>query len=293
MDNVLTVDVEDWYQTSDFDFPISTWCTFPDRVVDNTLRLLDLFDQYQHKGTFFVLGCVAQEHPQLVREIAARGHEVASHGGWHQMWTRMTLEEIAADARWSKDLLEQLAGCAVQAFRAPSWSLSPQNVRALQALEEVGYRVDSSLQPFRTPLSGFPQAPTEPFHPVIGGVRLELVEVPSTVIRRGPLRIPFAGGLYLRVWPTAILRRLVAWHNQTAPAMVYVHPWEVDPRQPRLPCSPLVRFAHYHGLQRTEDRLHALLAASRFIRLCDWVATHSFPDVSIGGRQDSTASAGN
>ncbi|MDQ0190118.1 DUF3473 domain-containing protein [Alicyclobacillus cycloheptanicus] len=283
MQNALTVDVEDWYQTSDFDFPLQTWDRFEDRVDANTRKLLDLFDGFGVKGTFFVLGCVAKKHPGLVTEIVSRGHELASHGGWHQMLTRMTLAEIRSDLTWSKALLEDLSGQAVTAFRAPSWSVSHQNLEVLALLEELGFRVDSSLQPFRTPLSGMKGVPHHPFHPVVGGRRLNLVEFPSCVARLFGTAFPFSGGLYLRILPVGIITAMLRRVNRERAGMVYVHPWEVDVQQPRITRSPVIRLTHYYHLRTTERKLQRLLAQFQFGRLQDVVAGQDVPDVELAG----------
>lgn len=281
MDTVLTVDVEDWYQTSDFNFPVDTWGAYEDRVEKNTYELLELFDRRAAKATFFVLGCVGYAHPKLVQDIADAGHEVGCHGGWHQMLTRMTPLEVRKDLVWSKALLEDLSGKPVTAFRAPSWSISWDNLYVLILLEELGFEVDSSLQPFRTPLSGVAKVPRRPFHPVVQGKALRLLEFPSCVDQVLGLNIPFSGGLYLRMMPTAIVDALLQRVRRRGPSMVYVHPWEFDPEQPHLTKSPLIELTHYYGLSSTKRKLEHLLNKFTFCRLSDVAAAHTFPKMTL------------
>lgn len=279
--NALTVDVEDWYQTSDFNFPVTTWGNYEDRVDGNTRRVLDLFDEFGVKGTFFVLGCVAEKSPQLLREILARGHEIGSHGGWHQMLTQMSWDEITDDIRYGKRILEDISGQSVKYFRAPSWSLSPRTYRVLELLESEGFMCDSSLQPFHTPLSGVRGAPHFPFRPALNGKVLNLIEYPSTVLKFGRGTLPFAGGLYLRVLPTFFIQWALRKVNAQRPGMVYVHPWEFDPDQPRITNSPLLRFTHYYHLTATEPKLRALFKQFDFGPLGDVIQDRKFPVVSL------------
>jgi len=275
--NVMTVDVEDWYQTSDFNFPVTEWSRFERRVEVNTNRILDLFGEYQIKATFFVLGCVAREFPEMVKDIVKRGHEVGSHGTWHQLLTRMTLEDIRRDISDSKHLLEDLTGTAVTCYRAPSWSISSQRYEILTLLDEMGFQVDSSLQPFRTPLSGISNAPIDPFHPIVAGRELRLLEFPPTVLHWGGRNIPFSGGLYMRVWPKWMVKRCLQQVNCIGrTGMVYLHPWEFDVHQPRTRCSSLTRFTHYYNLQSTEAKLRMLLEEFQFHRLCDEISNSSY-----------------
>ncbi|MCL6547573.1 MAG: DUF3473 domain-containing protein [Alicyclobacillus sp.] len=280
----FTVDVEDWYQTSDLNLPYDTWSDRERRVEHNTHRLLDLLDTHGGQATFFVLGCVAAEHPGLVREIVRRGHELACHGYGHRMLTHMTPEEIRTDVQHAKSLLEDVGGVPVVSYRAPSWSLESRNCYVLALLEDLGFQVDSSLQPFRTPLSGMANAPLTPFHPVVGGRRLSIVEVPSTVHQLGPVRYPFSGGLYLRLWPI----RFVAWSLRQAAksrlSMVYVHPWEIDPGQPDIAPSRLIRFTHYHNLASTEAKIRHLLSAFTARPLRECLVGQHFPPRALDTR---------
>ncbi|KEO81463.1 polysaccharide deacetylase family protein [Tumebacillus flagellatus] len=282
MKNALTVDVEDWYMTSDFSFDVSTWNQYEDRVVGNTMRLVELFAHYKVQGTFFILGCVAERHPDLVEAIARHGHEIASHGGWHQMINRMSLEEFREDLRYSKQVLEGITGQSVRLFRAPSWSITPDRYEALKILAEEGFHVDSSLQPFRTPLSGVSGSPHTPFQPVLREETLPLLEFPPTVLKKAGLTIPFCGGFYLRTLPSWFLIWALRQVNQERNGLIYVHPWEVDPEQPRLEASPLIKFVHYYGLNGTMRKLEKLLQTFRFTTLGEIIGLQEHvPPVSL------------
>lgn len=274
---VFTVDVEDWYQTSDFRIPVQDWHHYDKRVKNNTMRLLDLFDEYQAKGTFFILGSVAKDFPELVIEIARRGHEIASHGYWHQMLTTLSFAEIRRELVESKAILEDLSGLPVTCFRAPSWSLAPGRYEVLQILEDTGYHCDSSIQPFRTPLSGVNVKMRAPFYPILNGHKINVLEVPSSTLKVANWNIPFAGGLYLRILPI----RLIEWglhHTLKAhDAMVYVHPWEIDVDQPDISISPLIRFVHYHNLAGTEGKLRSILNHFSTVTMGQLVQLGEFP----------------
>ncbi|BAU29709.1 polysaccharide deacetylase family protein (PEP-CTERM system associated) [Aneurinibacillus soli] len=281
MKNALTVDVEDWYMTSDFHFDVSTWDTFEDRVVQNTMQLLELFSYYQVKGTFFILGCVAEKHPTLVEEIARRGHEIGSHGGWHQMVNSMSIEQFHEDLLYSKHILEGITGQNVQLYRAPSWSITPERYEVLRILANEGFVCDSSLQPFRTPLSGIKGAPHTPFIPVLNGEALSLLEFPPVVLKKGGVTFPFCGGFYLRALPTSFLTWALRQVNRTRLGMIYVHPWEVDTEQPRLKTSPLIRFVHYYNLGTTRRKLERLLQEFSFTTLGELIASQTFSPIAL------------
>jgi len=279
--NAMTVDVEDWYMTNGLDLAPETWHRYEDRIEANTARVLALLERYGAKATFFVLGCVAERHPRLVEAIARAGHQIGTHGYWHRLLTRMTHEDIVEDVLRSRALLEKLSGQRVDLFRAPSWSLGPPTYRVLLDLAREGFVCDSSVQPFRTPLSGVTGTPARPFHPVIDGRRLELVEFPSTVWNELGVGIPFAGGFYLRAMPYPLVRLLLRRVNRSAPGMVYVHPWEFDPEQPRLRASPLIRLAQYYRLEATAPKLERLLREFDFAPIGEVLKRLSVPDAPL------------
>lgn len=281
MKNALTVDVEDWYMTNDFNFHPDTWNRYEDRIVANTMALLELFDKRNVRGTFFILGCVAERHPQLIKEIRRANHEIGSHGGWHRMLTRMSLNEIREDLRYSKKVLESITSEPVEMFRAPSWSISPDRYEVFHILEEEGFSCDSSVQPFRTPLSGVAGAPHLPFRPVIDGKSVNVVEYPPTVLKIKGVPIPFSGGFYLRAMPYPFIRWALRKVNQERPGMIYVHPWEIDPGQPRLPASSFVKMTHYYGLRGTYKKLDRLLQEFPFATLGEVMTEVEFPQAHL------------
>lgn len=182
----------------------------------------------------------------------------------HRMLSVMNPNSFREDIRSSKILLEDISGQSVFQYRAPSWSLSEDKYEWLEILEEEGYRIDSSIQPFKTPLSGSSTAPIAPFHPIINGKRYSIIEYPSTVWNWGLIRIPFSGGLYLRLMPMAVIHLLLKAINRSRPGMIYIHPWEIDPVQPRIPASLMIRFAQYYRLDSTEQKLDSLLERFAF-----------------------------
>ena len=278
---VLTIDVEEWYQTSGLNVPIQEWTRYESRVRRFTESILLWLEAKDIHATFFVLGCVAQEHPGLVADIVAGGHEVASHGMWHRLVNRMEPNDFRADVREAKQVLEDLAGQSVIAFRAPSWSIGVAEMEALITLEEEGYRIDSSVQPFATPLSGVYGAPVTPYYPVVRGRRLQLLECPPSVYKWGGLTIPCAGGFYLRALPYWFLRACLRKVSERHPAVVYVHPWEFDPSQPRFPVSLPVRIAQYTGIHTTERKFLTLLNDFSFVSFRE-LAVGDYPAIAVG-----------
>lgn len=257
--NALTIDVEDYYQTNGLNVPIESWNGYTNRVENNTYRLLECFQKHGVKGTFFIVGNIAKRFPSLVNEIVSEGHEIGSHSNMHRMLSSMNSNSFREDVRTSKSLLEDITGQAVIQYRAPSWSLNSDRYEWLGILEEEGYQIDSSIQPFPTPLSGSAKAPIMPFRPIVKGKQYSIIEYPSTVWNFGPLRIPFSGGLYLRALPLKLVVLLLESVNHSRPGMIYIHPWEIDPEQPRISTSLLFRFAQYYRLSATERKLDLLL----------------------------------
>jgi len=261
----LSVDVEDYYQVQAFApiVPRASWPSYPSRVAGNTRRLLDLFDETGAKGTFFVLGWVARNDPGLVREIAGRGHEVASHGMDHRMLTELTPAEFREQARESRALLEDLAQAPVLGFRAPSYSVGEGTLWAIDVLAETGYVYDSSVYPIRFRRYGFPGGPRGPAR-LTGTAGATLAEFPLSRLPLGPLRLPVLAGAYLRLLPRWLSLRALDHHvARGLPAMVNVHPWEIDADQPNVGPSRSP-WTHYAGLRKTEGLLRAMLRRGRF-----------------------------
>lgn len=257
--NALTIDVEDYFQVSALapHFPRERWDSVPCRVEANVERILGLLAERGVKATFFTLGWVAERYPQLVRRIAADGHEVASHGYGHERASALPREAFLADIRLAKAVLEDITGEAVSGYRAPSFSIGRANLWAHDCLAEAGYRYSSSVYPVQHDHYGMPEAPRFPW-------RLEngLVEIPVTTMRWLGRNWPAGGGGYFRLLPYALSRWQIARvnHNDRRPAIFYFHPWEIDPGQPRVrEAGAKTRFRHYVNLQHTEGRLRRLL----------------------------------
>jgi polysaccharide deacetylase family protein (PEP-CTERM system associated) len=259
----MTVDVEDYYQVSAFESVVdrSRWDTYESRVEANTDRLLGIFAEFGVHATFFVLGWEAERRPGLVRRIASAGHEIASHGYGHRLVYDQTPEQFRDDVRKGKRLLEDVTGAAVVGYRAPSFSITRRSLWALDILIEEGYTWDASIFPIRHDRYGIPEAPRHPYM-----VRPGLIEVPASTIRLAGQNLPIGGGGYFRLlpyrWTRFGIRRLNVVEGKSA--IFYLHPWELDPSQPRLNASVLSRLRHYRHLDQTESRLRRLLSDLRF-----------------------------
>jgi polysaccharide deacetylase family protein (PEP-CTERM system associated) len=264
--NAMSVDVEDYFQVNAFDgvVPRERWDSFESRVCRNTERLLALFESRGVTGTFFVLGWVAERFPALVASISKMGHEVASHGYAHRLIYDQTLDAFRDDVRRAKDLLESATGVHVDGFRAPSYSVTERTMWALDVLIEEGYRYDASIFPIRHDRYGIPSSPRHPY--VMTRRRGSLVEAPASTVRWAWINLPVGGGGYFRILPYAWtrwgIRRINA--REGRPAIFYLHPWEIDPSQPRINAGLLSRFRHYRNLDKTERRLGQLLDDFRF-----------------------------
>ena len=261
----MSVDVEDYFQVQAFAglVPRSEWDRWPSRVEANVERLLGLLEDTGARGTFFVLGWVATRHPQLVRRIAACGHEIGSHGMSHRMLTELSKAEVLAEARDSRALLEDLAGVRVEGYRAPSYTINHHNRWALDALVEAGYTYDSSIFPIRGRRYGYPEGPTRPTR--FATDTSEIAEFPMTTIGIGPIRVPVLAGSYLRLLPTAVSVAAVQYHSlRKLPLVVNIHPWEVDPDQPTVGPSRRKAWSHYGRLARTAGTLDRLLRMAPF-----------------------------
>ena len=261
----LSVDVEDYFQVQAFARYVSReeWDRWPSRVESNTRRLLDLFESAGATATFFTLGWIARRHPRLVRDIAERGHEVASHGMFHTMLTEQTPESFRVDARDSRAVLEDVTGSRVIGFRAPSYSINQTTLWAIDVLAETGYEYDSSVYPIRRKRYGYAGGPTRPAR--IRGVRGELAEFPLPTVALGGMRLPVLAGAYLRLWPSWVTLSAERMHREGGlPLVVNVHPWEIDPDQPTVGPGRRRTWTHYARLGRTETILRRVLARARY-----------------------------
>ena len=258
--NAMTVDVEDYFQVSAFDRIVSrpSWSERESRVVRNTQRLLECFDRHGVSGTFFILGWVAERFPALVREIASRGHELASHGFHHQLIYTLTPDQFREDVRRAKAVIEDAGGCQVRGYRAPSFSIVRSSLWALDVLIEEGHAYDASIFPIHHDRYGIPDAPRSPH--VIERSAGTIVEVPASTVRVGQSNLPIAGGGYFRLLPYAFTKWGINRVNAAGEAVVfYLHPWEIDADQPRLPVSRLTALRHYSNLDDTMNRLDRMM----------------------------------
>jgi polysaccharide deacetylase family protein (PEP-CTERM system associated) len=265
--NALTVDVEDYFHVAALAPNIhrDTWTSRESRVVGNTQRLLAIFEQFDVRGTFFVLGWVAERHPQLVRDIAAHGHEIACHGFSHRLVYEQSPEEFYAETLRSKNLLEDITGSAVLGYRAASYSIVRESLWALDILVELGFVYDSSIFPVRHDRYGIPNAERAPHRMSTPNGKF-IAEWPLATAKILGFRLPVAGGGYFRLLPYWLSRWGLASINrrELRPFIFYLHPWEIDPGQPRVAASSLSRFRHYTNLGKCEERLRRLLEEFRF-----------------------------
>ena len=265
MINALTIDVEDYFHVTAFERQVAygDWDSYPLRVEQNTKRILDMLDQFSVKATFFVLGWVARRCPQLVRSIHDKGHEVACHSHMHQLVYRLTPQQFRNDIVTAKKVLEDICGVAVSGYRAPSYSITARSLWALDILVEEGFTYDSSIFPINHDIYGIP-----------GGKRFpHEIRTGSGVIREFPIstlsldfgswcsRLPIAGGGYLRLFPVSMIRQAIKLINtkEHQPVVMYFHPWEIDPAQPRIRTGLKSRFRHYLNLHCMEHKIRTLL----------------------------------
>ena len=264
--NAMTVDVEDYFHVSGFSGHVSTrdWDSYPSRVVANTERILDLLNRHQTRGTFFVLGWVAERFPALVRSIQKAGHEIGCHSHWHRLVYSLTPDEFRSDLIQSRNVLEDITGDAVQLYRAPSFSITRQSLWALEILADEGFTCDSSIYPVYHDRYGIPDADIAPHRVVTGDLSID--EFPGSVFQLGRMRLAISGGGYFRLYPRRFTDFCFSRVNRQSrlPFMFYIHPWEVDPDQPRLPGPLMSRFRHYQNLATTERKLDWLLPRFRF-----------------------------
>jgi polysaccharide deacetylase family protein (PEP-CTERM system associated) len=264
--NVLTVDVEEYYHGIEFAEALGDdgRARLPSRVVAQTERLLDLLERHGARATFFTLGIVARRHPRLVRAIVERGHEIASHGWDHTLLPALGPDRFRHDVRAAKRALEQISGHAVAGYRAPNYSLRRDTPWAFPTLGEEGYTYDSSVHPIAHDRYSFADAPRFP-HVAREVDGVDFWEVPVGTARFAGVNLPVGGGFF-RLFPLALLRAAIASVNRRdgRPAVLYVHPWELDPDQPRLPMKWSHRFRHYVGLEGAEAKLTALLTEFAF-----------------------------
>jgi polysaccharide deacetylase family protein (PEP-CTERM system associated) len=256
--NALSVDVEDYFHASALAIPREQWTNQEQRASDNTVELLEILGETGTKATFFVLGWLAERYPELVKAIAKDGHEIACHGYSHELIYRQSIEKFTEETRRAKGILEDITGEAVHGYRAASFSIVEESRWALDVVAALGFSYDSSIFPIRHDRYGMPNS--KPYaHRLELSEGKSIIEFPPTVIDLGPLRLPVAGGGYLRLYPYAFTRwamRRINAHGR--PAVVYVHPWEIDTAQPRAATGMLTRFRHHVNIDKMRARLRRL-----------------------------------
>ncbi len=266
--NAMTVDVEDYFQVSAFENTISRdeWARMPVRLLENIERILEILDDEGVKATFFTLGWVCERFPKLVRDIAAAGHEIASHGHEHSRVTTFNPEQFLDDVEGTRKRLEDISGTAVVGYRAPSFSIGKETLWAYDVLREAGYRYSSSVYPIQHDHYGLPNAPRFPFRSSPDG----LLEIPMSTLPLLRRNWPCSGGGYFRLLPL----RYSIWavkrinEQEQMPAVFYFHPWEMDPDQPRIDgISMQAKFRHYLNLEKFEYRLTQMLRTFRWDRM--------------------------
>jgi polysaccharide deacetylase family protein (PEP-CTERM system associated) len=266
VENIMSVDVEDYFQVSAFERVVARkdWDTYECRVERNIHKLLELFDRYNVKITFFVLGWIAERYPDMIVELANRGHEVACHGYSHRLVYNQTPEEFREETIRSKSILEDIVQQPVFGYRAASYSITQNSMWALDILAESGFLYDSSIFPIRHDRYGVPDAERRP-HRLRTPKGHSIVEFPLSTVKILNYRLPISGGGYFRLYPYFVTKMGLKLVNRDQPFMFYLHPWEVDPGQPRINnASFKSRFRHYNNLDKCEMRLEQLLKDFEF-----------------------------
>lgn len=264
--NILTVDVEEAFHRNDLTLSSHQREILGGRVVEQTQRLLALLKAAGQRGTFFVLGEVAEQYPDLVKQLGEHGFEVGLHGYHHHLVYEQEEETFRCETHAAKVLLEKIGGGEVIGFRAPSWSITQKSLWALRTLADMGLQYDSSILPARAYLGGIRQS-----HPGIHRRKeAEIMEVPPSVVSIGRFRFPFSGGLYLRILPYGFIRACIKRLNTRGlPAVIYLHPWELDTGLPRLKVGWKGRYALYHNLDTVQTKIERLLAEFSFAPVCE------------------------
>lgn len=283
--HILSVDVEDYFMVEAFSASVDrkTWDRYESRVVSSTHRVLDLFDQYDVKATFFFVGWIAHKFPELVRAVYERGHELACHSYWHRTIYSLTPEEFRQDTAAAVDAIEDASGVQIRGYRAPSWSITRNSIWALDILAEQGFTYDSSIYPIHHDLYGMPGARRFPYKLACAN-DTSLEEFPPATVHLFGQNLPGAGGGYLRILPLAytrwFFRKFEEDYRQSL--VVYLHPWEIDPGQPRIRGPLRSQLRHYTNLTSMEHRLRFVLSHYDF---------QPFGDVAKNGHSVDSQSA--
>ncbi|MCW8855325.1 MAG: DUF3473 domain-containing protein [Gammaproteobacteria bacterium] len=264
--NAFTVDVEDYFQVSAFENDVkrSDWDSIDSRVSRNTDVILEILSQHKVKGTFFVLGWVAERYRNIVEKIDKEGHEVACHGFSHKLIYNQTVSEFKEETIRAKEILEDIVQKPVNGYRAASYSITNDSLWALDVLVEAGFKYDSSIYPVTHDRYGISDAQELP-HLISSPSGNELVEFPLSIYKILQYHLPVSGGGYFRLYPYFFTKYALSSINRNhKPFVFYLHPWEIDPQQPRISTNPLSRFRHYNNLELCESRLQKLLSDFKF-----------------------------
>jgi polysaccharide deacetylase family protein (PEP-CTERM system associated) len=273
--NALTVDVEDYFQVSNFENIVKReeWDKYEHRVVNNTRRILDILSKNNTKATFFILGWTAKRFPEIIEKIDREGHEVASHGYSHRLVYKMSKEEFRDELAESVNILERITGKKVIGYRAASCSITQRSLWAFDILRELGIKYDASIFPIHHDRYGIPAAERYINSYNHHGV----VEFPFSTVQVLGQNLPVAGGGYFRLYPYWFTRLAIHRINgEGFPAMIYVHPWEIDDKQPRMDTNFTTRFRHYVNIEKTQNRLEHLLKDFKFTRAADVIKSFGF-----------------
>lgn len=269
--NMLTFDIEEWFHANYDgleDFAASKRRGSNFRAHMDTL--LEMCRESGSKATFFTLGCIGEDYPDVVKAIVREGHDLASHGYGHQLAYKQTYDEFYADVKKSVDILEQLTGQKVLGYRAPSWSIVESNLHYLEALEDMGLKYDASIFPVKTFLYGIPTAPRDIHRPVVNGRELDLFEVPMSVMRMAGRNIGYSGGFYFRFFPRFLIKQAIRSANrQGKNAIVYLHPREIDAHEHKLQLPAKEAFIHYYSVGRTKAKLADIMASFNFTSISE------------------------
>jgi len=279
MKNILSFDVEEYFQVSGLEKAVSrsSWDSYNSRVEKSTYKILEILDRYNVKATFFILGWAAERHPKLIGEIAKQGHEIASHGFDHELVYNMTPEEFISNLKKTNDLLESITGQKVYGYRAPSFSLAIDDIEKFEILAKLGFTYDSSLFPMKHFRYGRAQSiPLGPFEIKKNGQDI-IKEFPISVIILLGKHIPAGGGGYFRLYPNIVLRRnFNKIQREGRPVIVYLHPWEFDPDQPRVSGAGYGNtFRHYLNLDKTQSKLEMILKEFEFGSFREFISSQS------------------
>jgi polysaccharide deacetylase family protein (PEP-CTERM system associated) len=281
---VFSVDVEDYFHAHALAdvAPRESWSAYECRVEANTKRIFEILARHHTRATFFFLGWVAERFGSLVREAVALGHEIGCHSYWHRLIYNLSPRQFRSDTLLAKDVLEQAAGIRVFGYRAPSYSITSKSLWAFEILVELGFTYDSSIFPIRHDVYGVPGAPRRPFSvPTRCG---RITEYPMTTFRCGGMTLPVGGGAYLRILPPSYTRLgIQIAERECIPLIVYVHPWEIDAKQPVFRTSWLSHFRHYTNVSRTSGRIEAILSLGHFGNFQDLRRASSPKSLSMAG----------